>query len=204
MAKGRKTSMFNVISGKSAGQVSNQTVSEAPAVGKSHADFPEIEKLADTFRITVKVDELDDEGNVTGDKVLYENKAEPFEYYKVPSLVSALRLSGAKLTDDAVAFIGEALKGSEETGKAVEELVEVYNDNLKTRAQRAQYSKVLNEKTPLTDENRDNAMASTVRGFVKTAGVSPEVAINILKGVSPSPLTSDYSLARFLANKGKR
>ncbi len=179
-------------------RVSNQTATP------SHSEYPEIEKLTGTFRITVKVDEVDDEGNKTGEKTLYENKEEPFEYFKVPSLVSALRLEGAKLNDDAVQFIGEALKGSKETGTAVESLVEIYNDYQKNSAQRRQYSSVLNEKTPLTDENRDNAMASTVRNFVKTAGVSPEVAINMLKGLSPSPLSGDYSLARFLANKGKR
>lgn len=183
-------------------RVSNQ-VAEVKAA-PSHPDFPEIEKLTGTFKITVKVDETDDDGNVTGKKELYSNDDEPFEYYKVPSLESALKLEGAKLSDDQSQFLSEALKGSKETGEAVKSLIEIYNDYLKTSAQRRQYSSVLNDKTPMTDENRDNAMASTVRNFVKTAGVSPEVAINMLKGLNPSPLSTDYTLARFLANKGKR
>lgn len=185
---------------KKMNRVSNQV---AVSTSPSHETFPEIEKLTGTFRITVKVDEVDEDGNVKGEKTLYENKEEPFTYYKVPSLVSALRLEGAKLSDDQVQFMNEAL-GAKETGEAVKALVEVYNDYQKNSAQRRQYSSVLNEKTPLTDENRDNAMASTVRNFVKTAGVSPEVAIGMLKGLNPSPLSSDYTVARFLANKGKR
>jgi hypothetical protein len=186
---------------RTSGKVSNQVAT--PSV-PSHSDFPEIEKLTGTFRITVKVDETDEDGNVKGEKVLYENKEEPFEYYKVPSLLSALRLEGAKMDDSQAQFLQEALSGSKETGTAVASLLEVYNDYQKTSAQRRQYSSVLNDKTPLTDDNRDNAMASTIRNFVKTAGVSPEVAIGMLKGLSPSPLSADYTVARFLANKGKR
>lgn len=185
------------------GKVSNQVAAEVKAA-PSHSDFPEIEKLTGTFRITVKVDETDEDGNVKGEKVLYENKEQPFSYFKVPSLESALKLEGAKLSDDQSQFLGEALKGSKETGEAVKGIVDIYNDYLKTSAQRREYSSILNEKTPLTDENRDNAMASTVRNFVKTAGVSPEVAIGMLKGLKPSPLSEDYTVARFLANKGKR
>jgi len=180
-----------------AGRVSNQTAT-------SHPNYPEIEQLTGTFKISVKVDETDDDGNVTGKKELYSNDAEEFAFYKVPSLVSALRLEGAKLTEDAVQFIEEALKGSKETGEAVKAIIEVYNNYLEQSAQRRRYSAVLNEKTPMTEENRDNAMARSVRSFVQMAGVSPEVAITMLKSLNPSPLSADYTLTRFLSNKSKR
>lgn len=182
---------------KKMNRVSNQTAAVAP----SHELYPEIEKMTGTFRITVKVDEVDEDGNVKGEKTLYENKEEPFEYYKVPSLPSALKLEGASLDDSQMQFLNEALTGKA-TGEAVKSLVDIYNDYLKTSAQRRQYSSVLNEKTPMTDENRDNAIASIVRNFVKTSGTSPEVAINTLKTISAVP--TDYTVARFLANKGKR
>src|ERR1700752_4123615 len=93
------------------GKVSNQEVT-APAP-KYHPEFPEIEIVPDTFKISVSDSEK---------KEVYKNEEEPFEYYKVPSLVSLLRLKGAKLSDDQITFINEALTG-EETGKAVPDII---------------------------------------------------------------------------------
>lgn len=158
--------------------------------------IPEVETLQGTFTITVKDD---------NDVVVYSNDKEPYEYKQVPSLVTALELYGAKLSDDAKAFIEEALKGSEETGKAVKDIVDTINASEKTTAKNNRYQSVFNAHKPLTDENIANATASIVRNFLKTptaAGVSDETAITTLQqyGIIPK----EYTVAEFRSNKGKR
>ena len=152
----------------------------------------EAETLTGTFRICVKNDD---------DEVLHENKEEPFSYNKVPSLATALQLLGAELTDDQITFLGEALKG-DKAGPAVQELVEIFNDNLKTSAKNAAYAKVFAAHKPLTEENIGNANASIVRNFMKTQSVSDETAIKTLQefGVIPK----DFTVAEYRSNKGKR
>lgn len=168
---------------------------EYPFKSGEHKEYPEIEKWTDSFTITVKDDTEDTP------KVIYKNDNEPFEYYKVPSLVSALRLNGAKLTDDQITFIGEALN-AEETGKAVSALIDVINADLRASAKNAAYQRVFNQHKPLTEENRDNATASIVRNFMKLNNVSDETAIATLGqfGVIPK----EYTIADFRENRGKR
>lgn len=175
-----------------AGRVDNQEA--AATAPKTHKDYPEIEILSDSFKINVKDDD---------DKVVYSNDSEPFEYEKVPSLVSALRLNGAKLTDDQITFINEALTG-EETGKAVSSLLEVVNSDLRESAKSRRYAAVFNQHKPVTEERIESAHASMVRNFIVTnkGQVSDETAVNTLKQFKLIP--EDYTVEMFRANKGKR
>lgn len=166
------------------GSVSNQEAVQAN---------PEIETLTDSFKISVKNEE---------DEVVYTNDKEPYEYNKVPSLASALKYFGATISDDQMQFLNEALKGSEETGKAVSKIVDLINDDLRVSAKNNAYQRVFNAHKPLTEENIGNAHASIVRNFMKTQAVSDETAITTLQGYGVIP--KEFTLSDFRANKGKR
>lgn len=158
------------------------------------ANLPaEVNTLTGTFRISVK----DDNGEVQ-----YQNDAEPFEYHEVPSLETALKYFGATLTDDQTQFLTEALQGSEETGKAVKEIIDTINDSLKNNAKSNAYQRVFNAHKPLTEENIMNAHASIVRNFIKTSNVSDETAVETLKAAKVLP--DDFTVEDFRSNKGKR
>ncbi len=187
----RKRAMFLV------GLVSNQELvgtEPVPAPAPtSHKDFPEIEQINSTFSISVK----DDEGNV-----IYENKTEPYSHYKAPSLVSLLKFHGAKLDESQQTFIEEGLKGSEETGKAVQAVIDILNEDLKATAKSSAYAKVFNTKKPKTEQEVENAQASFVRNYLKfNPGVSDETAIQMLTQFGA---LKDYTVADYRANKGKR
>lgn len=182
------------------GRVDNQvaespaeTSTEYPKLSGSHKDIPEIEVYEDTFSINVKNDEKE---------VVYKNDAEVFEYLKVPSLASALKLNGATLTDDQMQFLAEALKGSEETGKAVDAIVGLINEDLRVSAKNNAYQRVFNAHKPLTEENIDNATASIVRNFMKLNNVSDETALTTLQGYGV--ISKEYQLSDFRGNRGKR
>jgi hypothetical protein len=148
---------------------------------------------SDTFSITVK----DDEG-----KEVYKNDAESFKYPKVVGLANYLRHKGAKLTDDQITFLGEALKGDETIDTAYKELIEDLNGLLFARAKQSAYSRVLNEHKPISEETISNSQARMVRDFVRqNPTVSAASAIEVLKQFVPS--MKDYTLAQFEANKGR-
>ena len=185
------------------GRVSNQEAVVTPAepaedlgykVVGSHPEFPEIEKREGTFSIKVKDDE---------DKVVYENKVEPFVYYWLPSYQSALRLHGAKLTDDQITFIGEGLKGSVETGKANQELLDILNSAERAASKGLAYSQKYNEKKPKTEEQEENAYAVMLRKYLfVNPGTSDESALEMMHSVNIIP--KEFTLADFRSNKAKR
>jgi hypothetical protein len=147
----------------------------------------------DTFSITVKDDE---------NKVVYSNDAESFKYPKVVGLANYLRFRGAKLTDDQIQFLGEALKGDATIDAAYKELIEDLNGLLFARAKQSAYSKVLNEHKPVSEETIANSQARMVRDFVRqNPTVSAESAIGVLKQFVPS--MKDYTIELFNANKGR-
>lgn len=151
-----------------------------------------VERRADTFRISVKV-----EGEVK-----YENDEEPFSYLYCTNFPAVLRQFGATLTDDQVTFLGEALSG-DATGKAIAAITKVINDDLQDSAAKNQYQKVLKLNSPLTDENRVNARASIVRNFLREQdGMSDSEAIAKLKSFGVIP--ADFTVELYRANKGKR
>jgi hypothetical protein len=168
----------------------------------------EVTVKEDTFKITVKVEEWKSGDDVPeeaflkdGVAVWYFNEAEKYQYHEVPSLPTALQYFGATLSDDQIAFLGESLKG-EGSGEACKEIVDIVNASLKLSAAAKRRSALVNQYSPMTDQNMSNAHASIVRNVVKTKGFSPEVAI---KGLIAAGLLPDtYTVADFSANKGKR
>ena len=147
-------------------------------------DFGEIH--SGTFSIKVKGDT---------DNVLYEKKDEPFEYEKVVGLSNLLKHAGAKLEETQIEFLNEALKGSEETGKAVQTLITIYNNKLKADAKSSAYQSLVNKYTPLEGEKKESAQARTIANMIKLGGVSKEVAIESLKSIGALP--ADYTVADF-------
>jgi hypothetical protein len=171
---------------------------------------PEVETKVGTFRITVKVDDwekgddLPEGARLNGDGVAvwYENAKEEFSYPVVPSLVSALRLFGASVSEDQEQFLEESLKG-DSTGPAVKRIVEIINSDLRDSAKASAYAKLVNEHTPLTEENLSNAHASAIRNILKSnPALSVETVIDGLKAFGSLP--ADYTVEQFRANKGKR
>jgi hypothetical protein len=179
------------------GRVSYQeaVASTETASAPKFPEFARVEK--DTFKITVKDD---------NDEVRYTNDEEPYEYPQYDSLADHLRARGAKLSDDQIQFLTEALKGIEpveKDGKPADVLiVEDLNALEKVSAKNSRYSQVFNAHKPLTEENITNANASIVRNFMKTKNVSDETAIKTLQefGVIPA----EFTLAEFRSNKGQR
>lgn len=161
-------------------------------------DFGEI--LKGTFSITVKSpDEKDDKGNA---KILYTNDKEAFEYEKVIGFSNLLKHAGATLTDEQIEFLNQALAGSEETGKAVAGLINIYNSKLKADAKSSAYQSLVNKYTPLEGEKKESAQARLVANFIKLAGVSKETAIETLK--MGKALPEDYTVADFDATPLRR
>jgi len=179
-----KKTIADKVTEKLSGKVSNQEA--VAAAVESHAEYPEIEIRIGTFQITVK----DEDG-----KEIYKNDSEGFKYPVVPSLVSALRLEGAKLSDDQIAFINEALKGSVETGKAVVALLETINDSLRVSSKNRRYQSVFNQHKPLTEESMGNAYARMIRDAMRTKNVSDETAHRTLQEFGLVP--AEYTLEIF-------
>ena len=149
-------------------------------------DTPDfVTRRSSTFAISIKSD-------VKGEKPLYENKEQPFDYDSVDSLPNALRYFGATLSDDAYKFIAEATKG-EESGKATKKLVDIVNSKLKADAKSNEYQKLVNEYKPLEGEKKETAMTRMVLQFVKLAKVSKESAIETLR--TNGALPEDYTVA---------
>ena len=158
-------------------------------------DFGEVRK--GTFSITVKSDEKDEKGK---DKILYENKSEAFEYDVVNSLSNALKHLGAKLTDDQINFVGEALTSTDaETdktiGEAVAGLVKTYNAKLKSDAKSARYQALVNQYKPLEGEKLETAQARTIANVIKMSGLPKDAVIKML--VENKVLPNDYTVADF-------
>jgi hypothetical protein len=162
-----------------------EVATETPVVSTKVKDTDFGAIYQGTFSITVK----------SGDKVIYTSKAEPFQYEKVEGFSNVLKHSGAKLEDTQINFLNQALSGSEETGIAVKELIDMYNDRLKANAKSAAYAAVTNKHKPLEGEDRETAIAKTIRGFVKLAGISVETAIEVLKSKGAVP--EDYTVADY-------
>lgn len=165
------------------GRVSHQT---AEVTETETSANPNVSTVKGTFSITVKDD---------SDKVLYENKEEPFEYEKVTGLSTVLTHAGAKLDESQIDFLNQALAGSEETGKAVSKLIELYNNKLKADEKSSKYQSLVNKYKPLEGEKKESAQARSVANFIKLASVSKEVAIERLKSIQALP--EDYTVADF-------
>lgn len=175
-----------------------------PVVVKE-TDFGQVRR--GTFSIKVKGKKKNEETKKMEDVVLYENDAEPFEYDFCSSLSNVLKHAGASLTDDQVAFLGDALKSTDEAtdktiGEAVAKLVKIYNDKKKADAKSSAYQTLTNKHKPLEGEEREVAIAKTIKNFVKLAGISVETAIDVLKGQKAVP--ADYTVEDYNATPLRR
>lgn len=176
------------------GRVDNQAVAE-------------VEKKTGTFKITVKVDgwksgktlpegaTLAEDSDGDDIAVWYKNDKELFSFDYVPRLQTALKYYGATLDESQIQFLEEALKGSEETGKAVSALLKVVNDNLEANAQRNAYSAMYQAKKPRTEDTITNSQANMVRMFSLNERVSVETAIDTLKKVNV--IAEDFTLEKY-------
>jgi len=134
--------------------------------------------IVETYSITVKDKE--------NDTVYYKADKQPFAWYKVASLPGVLRAelgeeNASLLTDDAVNFLAQALKDSDEAkdkllGKAVKSLVEIYNSNTRANAKGADYQRILNLKAPMTEETKGKRIESMVAMFASINRVSLDQA----------------------------
>lgn len=183
---------FQLVEGSTTEQATNEVATEQASGSRvKDFDFGEIHK--GTFSITVKSpEEKDDKGNP---KILYTNANEPFEYEKVIGFSNLLKHAGAKLDDSQIEFLNQALAGSEETGKAVMSLINIYNSKLKADAKSSAYQSLVNKYTPLEGEKKESAQARLVANFIKLAGVSKETAVEQLKLAKALP--EDYTVADF-------
>jgi hypothetical protein len=168
-------------------------------------DFGEVRKGTFTIKVTGK--KKNEETKKIEDVILYENKEEPFEYDYCSSIANALKHAGAKLSEDQIDFLGTALK-SEDTevdktiGEAIAKILKTYNAKLKADAKSSQYQSLVNKHKPLEGEEREVAIAKTIRGFVKLSGISVETAIEVLKAQKAVP--SDYTVEDYNATPLRR
>lgn len=169
--------------------------------------FGEVRKGTFSIKVTTKAKNA--EGKME-DKVLYENKEEPFEYDFCSSLSNCLTHAGAKLTSDQIDFLGTALKSEDAEvdkgiGEATSKIQKVYNSKLKADAKSSAYQSLVNKYKPLEGEDREVAIAKTIRGFVKLSGISVETAIEVLKAQKAVPAdytAEDYNQTKMRKTKG--
>lgn len=191
------------------GDVAFQTATptaDVKAEGNKVKTTPWGEVRRGTFSITVKSDtEKDEKGNP---KVLYEQKAEPFEYDHVSSIANVFVHQGAKLTDTQISMIGKMVADPDDTdndkllGEANSYLLEVWNERLKSNAKGKAYAAIFNRVKPVEGEKRESAIASTINKLVKLMGVSPEIAIANLKKIGVVP--EEYTLGDYNETKQRR
>lgn len=177
----------NGLTGRRSLQVAEAEVSEVD-LDKEYS-----EPASGTFSIKVTSDEKDENGK---DKILYENKEEPFSYRQVNSIHNVIRHMGGKLNDTQIDFVNSAFKDAgEDTGKAIAKIVKLYNDKLKADAKSNAYQALVNKYKPLEGEKKESAQARMVSNAIKLAGVSKETAIEGLKNMGFLP--KDYTVADF-------
>lgn len=166
-----------------------------------------------TFNIKVTSDEIDPETKEK--KVLYENKEESFIYPQVigGAILNVFRDSGANFDSSQEDFFtsifkptldeaGVETENSKTIGEAVKSLVTLYNNKLKADAKSNAYQALVNKYKPLEGEKKESAQARLVANFIKLAGVSKEIAVEILR--SNKALPEDYTVADFDATPLRR
>ena len=138
-------------------------------------------KLVETFSISVAT-----EDETTGEKTVhYANKNEPFEWNKVNSFPDVIAAHGGKLSEDAISFLGEALAG-EENGKAVKSLIDSHNAVERANAKNNAYQRVMNNKKPMSQDDKDKAFNRMVETFAKLNNITLDVAKATLAGLKPA------------------
>lgn len=134
------------------------------------------EKVEETFSIKVTDD---------NDAVLYENDKEPFSWLKVTGLSEVIESLGGSVSEEANAFIAEALPG-DDNGKAIKAIVDLFNKNQRANAKNNRYQSVMNQYKPMSEDDAAKAFDRMVTLFAKINKVSEDVARKSLAGVKAS------------------
>lgn len=134
------------------------------------------EKVEETFSIKVTDD---------NDAVLHENDKEPFSWLKVTGLSEVIESLGGSVSEEANAFIAEALPG-DDNGKAIKAIVDLFNKNQRANAKNTRYQSVMNQHKPMSEDDAAKAFDRMVTLFAKINKVSEDVARKSLAGVKAS------------------
>jgi len=145
--------------------------------------------LNSTFSIKVPNGKKDKDGNP---EYFYKNDKEPFKYQGFFGVITYLQFLGAKLPDANVEALGKALTSDdketdESIQKAIKQLIKDATAKEKADAKASAYQSLLNKHKPLDESQRETAIARTINNFVKLAGITPEVAIEVLKSKGAVP-----------------
>lgn len=192
------------------GAVDFQVVENAENVTEAKELFTE--QKNGTFSINVTSDEIDPETKKK--KVLYANEEEPFTYPQVigKSIINVFRDAGMKFSEEQLTMLSDIFapvfeldeKGektdketedSKATGKAVKDIVNLYDNKLKADAKASAYQGLTNKYKPLEGEKKESAQARMVANAIKLGGLSKEAAIEMLK--MGKVLPEDYTVADF-------
>lgn len=173
-SKNRKSYMFGAVDNMANEALSPEASVETLKLTENPKDITD-GVIVEGFTIKVKDDD---------DKVIYEQANQPFSWTKVSSLAAVLASEGATLSDDQIAFLGEALKdveGETKNGEAVKALIDTYNSTQRSNAKQNEYARVMNLKKPLVGEKLENAVESMVSNFARINKVTLEAARKTLK-----------------------
>lgn len=162
------------------------------------------------FSIRVTKEEKNPTTKKMETKVLYENKAEPFEYPRINAYPNVLRHASrfgnndkvVTMTEDQFDAIGAAIP--EAYGPAALRVTRIYNDRLKADAKSAAYNSVQSKHKPLDEEEKEVAWAKAIRNIVRSSAMSAETVIELLRGkVVPEDYTvEDYTATKMRKSKG--
>lgn len=152
----------------------------AMAEGVAEAEAPTKALIGETKSATFSIKVTDDD-----DKVIFENEKAPFNYQEVASLAQVIQSEGGKLSDDQISFIAEAFAG-DENGKAVKNVVDLYNSKLKAQAKANAYAKLMNQYKPLSEDDAAKVFERMVDNYVRLYKVSFEVAKAKLASLNPA------------------
>lgn len=173
---------------------------EGPKTVKE-TDFGSI--MQSTFSINVSKKVKNPETGKMEEKVLYSNDEEPFEYPKVNSLVNAIVHAGGKLSAQQIDAFGKLLGA--ENNEAVVKLTKIYNDKLKADAKSSAYQSLVAKHKPLEGEEREVAIAKSIRQLVRYSNFAVEVVIDMLKKNKAIPedyTVEDYNATPLRKTKG--
>jgi hypothetical protein len=208
--KARKTVISrdkSLIDAQAVGAVEDTSTEEASEEKKSTQ--VEVNEFGPVMKATFSI-KIKNEGDDAKDRpFLVNNPKEPFTYQSFTRLIPALAYHGGfKVSEfpeanaDALekAFdFGDNKELQEKADEAIDSLLKILNAKSKSDAKNSAYQSIVNKNAPLEGEKRQTAIARTINNFVKLAGITPEVAIEILK--SRNAVDADYTVQDYRETK---
>ena len=135
---------------------------------KMNVDYMAVAPVGE--KVTDKIGKLTVKHPDTGE-VVFEGKDIEYDWYKVNSLAQIFEAQGSPLTDDQVTFLGEVFPG-DAAGKVIASLVELYNDNEKSKAYSTKSAAIRNQYLPVTEEDKAKAFERAIKSLVTALGIS--------------------------------